>query len=149
MFFSSFIYTKEENNHYKTPKDKDYLLKLVIPKISLNKTIYNIGDYLNNVEYNVEILESSNIENNTIFLASHSGRGQNCYFNRLKELKNKDNIFIIIGNKKLVYEVTDIYYIIKNGQLEIEENIANTIYLITCSTINTNKQLIIKGKLIN
>ena len=124
-----------------------YLLKLVIPKISFEKEIYEIASELNNVDYNVEILKTSEIDKNVYFFASHSGRGDNCYFNRVKELYVGDNIYVNIGSNLLVYEVVSIYNIVKSGYMEVDNNLENVLFLITCS--NYNRQLIVKGVLIN
>ena len=121
--------------------------KLVIPKIDLNYDIYNLGNGLNNVDYNIELLSDSNIEENIYFLAGHSGNGDNCYFNRIKELEIGDVIYIYIDDKELVYEVEQIYFIRKNGYMEVDDINKNVLYLITCS--GYNRQLIVKGVLIN
>ena len=106
-----------------------------------------MGDYLNCVDYNIELLDESKIDDNVYFLAGHSGNGDNCYFNRIKELEIGDVIYIYIDDKELVYEVEQIYFIRKNGYMEVDDINKNVLYLITCS--GYNRQLIVKGVLIN
>ena len=130
-------------------KNEEYLLTLEIPKIDLQKKVYPLNSSLNNVDKNVEILSSSDISNNMIILASHSGTNKNAYFNDLYLLNTKDLIYIHYQNKKYVYQVSNIYYIEKTGFLEIQQSLTNTLILITCSRKYNNKQLIISSVLIN
>ena len=44
--------------------------------------------------------------------------------------------------------VSDIYFIVKNGKMDIDRD-RDTIYLITCSKKYNDKQLIIKGVLVD
>lgn len=125
----------------------EYLLNLIIPSIDFDMGIFNFDNELNNVDYHVEILKSSDIDNNVYIFAGHSGRGDNCYFNRLKEINVGDNIYISMNNNVLVYEVSHIYKIVKNGYMEVDEYLEDVLFLITC--IDYNRQLIVKGVLIN
>lgn len=131
-----------------TNNEKELLI-ISIPKIKLIKKVYNINSKLNNININVEILSSSDLNNNIFFLAAHSGNNINNYFNNLTYLYKEDQIYLKIGNKLYTYSVNNIYYINKTGYLEIPENISNTLVLITCSTTHKNKQLIIESKLIS
>ncbi len=136
------------NNYINNSNIKNnYLLILEIPKIKLKKGIYPINSKDNDISKSIIILKESNIDNNTILLASHSGTNNNAYFNNIKKLIKKDIIYIYMNNKKYTYEVTDIYYIEKNGYLEINYNLENKLILITCSTIDNKKQLIVKSNL--
>lgn len=127
--------------------DDVYLLKLNIPKISFEMGIYDVENKLNDVDYNVEILENSDIDRNVYFFAGHAGNGDNCYFNRVKELDVGDSIYVKIDSEVLIYEVVDVYNIVKNGYMEVDGYLENVLYLITCS--GYNRQLIVKGVLIN
>ena len=121
--------------------------KLVIPKIDLNYDIYNLGNGLNNVDYNVEVLKESSYGDKLFYIAGHSGNGDNCYFNRIKELEMGDIIYIYIKDKMLIYEVKQIYFIRKNGYMEVDNVDKDVLFLITCN--GYNRQLIVKGVLIN
>lgn len=111
--------------------------------------MYNIDSPLNDINKNIKILSSSDLNKNSIILASHSGNSKNAYFNNLNNLENNDLIYIYHNNKKYAYQINKIYYIDKNGYLEIPEIMSNTLILITCSLKYKNKQLIIISKLVS
>lgn len=139
-----------DNDNFREEKNFDKSeMKLVIPKIDFDMNIYNINSELNNVDYNIEILGSSDFENNLFYIVGHSGNGNNCYFNDLKELQIKDNVYIFINNKVIVYEIINKYFIVKNGYMEIDNNKSGYIYLITCDIFNNDKQLVLEGMMIN
>ena len=127
----------------------NYEMKLIIPSINLEKNIYKLDSGLNNVDYNIEILEKSDIDKKLFYLAGHSGRGDNCFFNRVRELKIGDYVYIINDDNMLVYAINDSYYIVKNGYMEVNCYEEGLLYLITCDIYNSNRQLIVKGVLIN
>lgn len=129
-------------------KIEDYLLIIEIPKIDLRQKVYNFDSKLNDIEKNIEILKSSSLEHNTIILASHSGTNKNAYFNNLINLSINDLIYIYRKQTKYIYKITKTYYVNKTGYLEIPKTTSNMIFLITCSTIYQDKQLIIEGILI-
>lgn len=146
VFFSSVMIVSEDVYVY-SDIESEYLLNLSIPSIDFDMDIFDFDNELNNVDYGVEILKSSDIDNNVYFFAGHSGRGDNCYFNGLKEINVGDNIYISMNNNILVYEVTYIYIIVKNGYMEVDHYLEDVLFLITC--IDYNRQLIVKGVLIN
>lgn len=122
-------------------------IKLVIPSIQFEKSLYDIDSELNNVDYNVEVLKESSYGDKLFYIAGHSGNGDNCYFNRIKELEMGDIIYIYIKDKMLIYEVKQIYFIRKNGYMEVDNVDKDVLFLITCN--GYNRQLIVKGVLIN
>lgn len=125
------------------------LFELVIPRIRLRKSVYNIGSSLNNVDKNVEILESSKINKNLFYLASHSGSGDASYFNNLIYLEIGDIIWLYGDNSSLGFVVRDMFYINKNGYFEASYGSdGNVLFLITCSLEYVGKQLIIKADLV-
>ena len=125
------------------------IYSLVIPSIRFNMDIYDMDSRLNDVDYNIEILDSSNLESNLFFIAGHSGGGDNCYFNRVKELKSGDYVYLKNSSEMLVFEIVDRYFIVKNGNMMIDEEECNVLYLVTCDMYNGNKQFIMKGILVN
>ena len=128
----------------------DILLKIYIPRINLERNVYNMNSILNSVDLNLEILDESIIENNLYFIASHSGGGRASYFDKLVFLEKGDLIFIIKDNKSYVYVIDYIFLIYKDGYLETEYiGNENILYLITCSLEHFNKQLIVRSKLIS
>ena len=124
---------------------KEYLFVLNIPKIGLVQNIYSIDSIYNHVDLNVELLSDSSLEDNLFFLAGHSGNGDNCFFNHLVDLEYGDVIHLDFFNYVLYYEVEDIYYIVKNGTMDVEI-LSNTLYLVTCSLVYPYQQLVIKCK---
>lgn len=125
--------------------DDEYLFKLYIPKINLLKWVYDIESKLNDVDINVELLNSSIKDDNLYFLASHSGGGQASYFDNLIYLEVGDVILINgkVGN--LSYVVDKIFYIEKNGYFEVSDT-KDRLYLITCSLSNKREQLVVRAK---
>ena len=141
------FYVEEVGSLFNIESNSDSFLVLEIPKISLRKDIYELGSELNNVDYNVELLKESNLSNNLFFLAGHSGNGRNCFFNDLVSLDIGDKINIYVNHQILVYEVDKIYFIDKTGVMDVEVK-SNRLFLITCSLVYYNKQLVIEGNLI-
>lgn len=139
------------NNDIKISKviDNDYIGYISIPKIKLKKNIFSPNSNKNNIEYNVEILDGSVFpndknEDSIIFLAAHSGDGDNAYFNDLKELKINDQILLSYNNIIYKYKIIEKKEIIKNGYITGNRQYKNEIILTTCSNLK-NKQLLIKG----
>ena len=124
-------------------------IKLVISSIDFEMRLYDLDSELNNVDYNVEALRASNYEDRLFYIVGHSGNGDNCYFNKVRDLRLGEYIYIIINEDKFIYRVEDIYYIVKDGYMEIFGEEVNSIYLITCDIYNNYRQLVIKGVLVN
>ena len=106
---------------------------------------------MNDVKYNVEILDSSDMpdkENGNVILAAHSGNSKVSYFKNLDKLKIDDMVYIDYYNKTYNYKVVNIYDIEKTGKAKIIQNQnTNTLTLITCKE-KTNKQIVIICELI-
>lgn len=126
----------------------DYLLELYIPCIKLREFVYDINSKKNNVDFHVEILGSSDLEKNVYFLAGHSGSGSNSYFNDLILVEVGEIVYITRDGYQYSFVVEDSYYIIKNGYLEVDANVSNVLFLITCSLEYPEKQLILRAKLL-
>lgn len=127
----------------------DYLLNLEIPCINLNEFVYDKDSLLNSLEFHVTILEESDLEKNVYFLAGHSGNGSSSYFNELISLKDGDMIFIRTRTKELCFVVEKCYFIEKNGYLEVDNELFNVLFMITCSLEFPDKQLVVRAKLVN
>lgn len=125
--------------------DGEYLFKLYIPKINLLKWVYDIDSKLNDVDINVELLNSSIKDDNLYFLASHSGGGQASYFDDLIYLEKGDVIFLEDEYQSLSYVVEEMFYIEKNGYFEVSGT-NNMLFLITCSLSNKREQLVVRAK---
>lgn len=124
----------------------NYIAILKIPKINLERGLVDPNSYLNNVNYNIEILDDSSMPdevNGNVILAAHSGNARISYFRNLDKLSIGDDISIDYQSNTYNYKVVDIYLIDKTGTAEIIRNKnKSTLTLITCKH-NTNKQIII------
>lgn len=129
---------------------EDNLFILQIPRINLEEKVYNMDSSQNYVDYHVQILEGSNIQDDFLFLAAHSGNGRNSYFNRLVELEIGDVIWIDKKTRRECFVVEELFYILKTGYLEYKvEREQGILYLITCSLEYNNKQLVVKARLVD
>lgn len=128
----------------------NYLFVLEIPKISLKKGIYDIDSKYNSLNYNIEILDESilNEEESTIFLAAHSGSSDISYFKNLDKLELNDFIYIYFNGTKYIYQILNIREINKGDNLNITSDKENSLYLITCKD-KTDKQIVVSSKVIN
>jgi sortase (surface protein transpeptidase) len=73
---------KEEES----PEKMNYIAILKIPKINLERGLVDPNSYLNDVKYNVEILDESSMPDEiggNVILASHSGTARISYFKNL------------------------------------------------------------------
>ena len=125
----------------------NYVGVLEIPKINLRKGFTSIDDKNNDVNKNIEVLKESDMPNvvgGNLIVAGHSGTGRIAYFNNINKLTNKDVINIYYNNKKYIYEVVYKYEIDKKGIMNIKKDKnKTTLTLITCSTSNEKKQIVI------
>jgi LPXTG-site transpeptidase (sortase) family protein len=127
--------------------DNEYLGYIYIPKINIKKNLFSIESNKNNIEYNVEILKETifpDKDNSIVFLAAHSGSGNNAFFNDLKHLNNNDEIILSYKNTIYKYIVIDKKEVLKNGYITGNRQADDEIVLTTCSD-SKNKQLIING----
>ena len=157
MAIEEFYTTQEEvkeestNNTQKVKEVKkqnkiNYIAILKIPKIDLERGLVNPKSYLNDVKYNLEIVEGSSmpdIKNSNLIIASHSGTARISYFRNLNKLSINDEILLIYKNKTYKYKVSNKYEIEKTGTAKIiRNNNKTTITLITCK-YKTNKQIVV------
>lgn len=145
VIFSSFIVIDDYYYIFNYKKNIDKGNRLVIPKIEFDMNIYDSSLY-NNVDSNIEMLDSSDKGKNLYFFAGHSGGGDNCYFNRVKELVYGDIIYIYMDGYVYSYKVVDSYNIKKSGFMEVMNDSYDLVYLITCNDFGG--QLVVKGMLI-
>ena len=129
-----------------------YIGVLEIPSISVKRGFVESNNKYNNVNYNIQILDGSdmpNITNGNFIIAGHSGSGRVSYFKNLDKLVTGDISYIYYGGIKYTYKVTNIYDIEKNGTALITRDLdKTTLTMITCRH-NTNKQIIVISELIN
>lgn len=133
-----FVFNKEE-----------ILFEIDIPRINIRRNVYSIGSKNNNVDYNIELLDSSNIENDLYFVASHSGSSRASYFDDLVYLSVGDFIRLKSNDSIMVFIVKDMFYIDKSGYFSTSYSInGGELFLITCSLDYINRQLIVRAELI-
>ena len=141
-----------EKEEVKEHKKIEYIAVLKIPKINLERGLVDPSSYLNNVDYNIQILKNSAMPDQrfgNVMLAAHSGNARISYFRNLDKLDINDNVSISYKGKKYSYKVVNIYDIEKNGKAQIIRNKnVSTLTLVTCRH-NTNKQMIVICELVS
>ena len=143
---------QKEEQKVEIEPEYDYIAVLEIPSIGLRKGIVDVNSKYNDVSYNVEIINPSqmpNIPNGNLILASHSGNLNVSFFKHLNKLKKGDHAIIYYENVKYTYEVNTIENEDKNGTITIRKsNNRNTLTLTTCSPTDKTKQIVIICNLI-
>lgn len=141
-----------EKEEVKEHKKIEYIAVLKIPKINLERGLVVPNSYLNNVDYNIQILKNSAMPDQrfgNVILAAHSGNARISYFRNLDKLDINDNVSISYKGKIYSYKVVNIYDIEKNGKAQIIRNKnVSTLTLVTCRH-NTNKQMIVICELVS
>ncbi len=140
---------KQDTKDTTSPVESDYetyIGILEIPKINFSKGFYQKGSELNNVKFNLKILDSSNYpdeeKGNTIIIG-HSGNYSNSYFANLYQLAVGDSASITYKNKKYHYKIVNIYDDLKDGTVTIYRDESKTcLTLITCTKDDETKQTI-------
>lgn len=139
---------KEETTSSSTNQEfyETYVGILEIPKINFSKGFYAKTSSLNNVKFNIKILDSSSYPNeskgNTIIIG-HSGNYSNSYFGELYQLALGDTASIRYENKKYTYKIVNIYTDTKDGTVTIYRDETKTcLTLITCTKDDEGKQTI-------
>lgn len=139
---------KEETASSSTNQEsyETYVGILEIPKINFSKGFYAKTSSLNNVKFNIKILDSSSYPNeskgNTIIIG-HSGNYSNSYFGELYQLALGDTASIRYENKKYTYKIVNIYTDTKDGTVTIYRDETKTcLTLITCTKDDEGKQTI-------
>lgn len=121
---------------------------LQISKLNLVEPIFPIGHRSNNIEEHVTILNGSVLPNKghgTLFLAAHSGNDPIAYFNYLNKLESGDILKIHTHDYTFTYIIKDIWEEERNGYIHVNKHTKKQLILTTCSTINNNKQLVVRG----
>ena len=141
-----------KNEEVKEHKKIEYIAVLKIPKINLERGLVDPNSYLNNVDYNIQILKNSAMPDQrfgNVMLAAHSGNARISYFRNLDKLDINDNVSISYKGKIYSYKVVNIYDIEKTGKAQIIRNKnVSTLTLVTCRH-NTNKQMIVICELVS
>lgn len=135
-----------EEKEVKEQNKIEYIAVLKIPKINLVRGLVDPHSYLNDINYNVQILKNSSMpdqENGNLILASHSGNARISYFRNLDKLSLGDMVSIDYKGKTYNYKIVNIYDIEKTGTAKIiRDTNETTLTLITCRH-NTQKQIVV------
>ena len=119
---------------------------LEIPKIGFSKGFYYKESELNNVKFNLKILDASsypNEEKGNVIIIGHSGNYSNSYFSNLYQLELSDTASISYKNKKYNYKVVNIYNETKDGTITIyRDETKSCLTLITCTKDDDTKQTV-------
>ena len=123
-----------------------YLGILEINKIGFYKGFYSKESSLNNVKFNLKVLNESNYpdeKKGNVIIIGHSGNFSNSYFANLYKLEIGDTASIYYKNHKYNYKIDNIYTDTKDGTLTIYRDInKSTLTLITCTKDDETKQTI-------
>lgn len=133
--------TEPQNSDYET-----YAGILEIPKIGFSRGFYRKGSSLNNVKFNLKILDQSNYpdeEKGNVIIIGHSGNYSNSYFGNLYQLTTGDPAIIKYNNKTYTYKIVNIYTEIKDGTVTIyRDETKNCLTLITCTKDDDTTQTV-------
>ena len=131
----------EDNNQYET-----FAGVLEIPKINFSKGFYRKGSELNNVKFNLKILDISSYpdeERGNVVIIGHSGNYSNSYFGNLYLLGLNDTASIQYQGKTYRYRIVNIYTDLKDGTVTIyRDETKNCLTLITCTKDDETTQTI-------
>lgn len=141
--------TSEEET--KTNYTYDYVAVLEIPSINLKRGLVSITSKYNNVNYNIQIIDSStmpDVENGNLILAGHNGSSYISFFKNLYKLNINDKVYVYYNGVKYEYLISKYYDTDKDGNVEIyRDQNKTTITLITCKKNTKDKQIVYIGYL--
>lgn len=143
----------EEDKKTSSSPTYNYIAVLEIPSIKLKRGLVDYKSKYNNVKYNIQIIEHSqmpDIENSNLILAGHNGTSSVSFFNDLDKLKEDSLVYVYYNNIKYIYKINNNYEVNKDGKVEIIRNRnKTTITLITCKKDSKDKQLVYIGYLVD
>lgn len=143
----------EEDKKTSSSPTYNYIAVLEIPSIKLKRGLVDYKSKYNNIKYNIQIIENSqmpDIENSNLILAGHNGTSNVSFFNDLDKLKEDSLVYVYYNNIKYIYKINNNYEVKKDGRVEIIRNRnKTTITLITCKKDSEDKQLVYIGYLVD
>ncbi len=145
-----------DNNIQKEEKPKqvvyDYIGKLVIPKIDLERGFVSKNSRYNSVSYGIETLgisEYPNVNKGNLILLSHSGTSYRSFFKNLYKLELGDDCYVEYQGVKYHYIIKKIYNMPKTGKVAIRRDYdKTTLTLITCTHDSKTEQTIYIAELV-
>lgn len=147
------VINDEEDKKTSSSPTYNYIAVLEIPSIKLKRGLVDYKSKYNNIKYNIQIIEHSqmpDIENSNLILAGHNGTSNVSFFNDLDKLKEDSLVYVYYNNIKYIYKINNNYEVNKDGKVEIIRNRnKTTITLITCKKDSKDKQLVYIGYLVD
>ena len=144
---------KEEESKTSSSPSYNYIAVLEIPSINLKRGIVDYNSKYNNVKYNIQIIEHSqmpDVENSNLILAGHNGTSGVSFFRNLYKLKEDSLIYVYYDGYKYIYKLNNSYDTDKDGKIEVVRNrYKNAITLITCKKGTKDKQTVFIGYLVD
>lgn len=132
---------------------EDHIGVLEIPSINLKRGFYDLSFKQNNVNKNIQVIETSTMPDvsfGNLILAAHSGNSKISYFKNLYKLKIHDIAYIYYNERKYTYQLINIYNEDKDGSISIRRPSNQTnLTLITCDKKNKTLQNIYIFKMVN
>lgn len=129
----------------------NYIAVLEIPSINLKRGLVDPSSKYNNVNYNIQIIDHSNmpdVVNGNLVLASHNGASYISFFKNLDKLNINDKIYVYYQGYKYEYSLNKTYDTPKDGNIEVyRDNDKTTITLITCKKNTKDTQIVYIGYL--
>lgn len=125
----------------------NYVGRLQIPDIGLNRGFLRYGQRGNNVDQNVAIMGGSqypDVEGSNFILAAHSGNGWNAYFGKLDRLKTGAMAYITYNGKQYSYKLNKIYSDRKSDKrITVYPNENKQLTLVTCKRPDYKKYYLV------
>ncbi len=125
---------------------KEFIGYLEIKKINLKQGLVSKKSYYNDVEYNIQMLSTSDYPDKklgNVILAGHSGYGYLAFFKDLYKLSRGDEAKIYYKNYIYTYKVVNIYDVPKVGKVKINRDVKKScLTLITCTHNSKTKQTV-------
>ena len=147
------VIKEEEDKKTSSSPTYYYIAVLEIPSINIKRGLVDYKSKYNNVKYNIQIIEHSempDVEKSNLILAGHNGTSNVSFFNDLDKLKEDSLVYVYYNNIKYIYKINNNYEVKKDGSVEIIRNRnKNTITLITCKKDSNDKQLVYIGYLVD
>lgn len=141
----------EDSGNYTIDYSK-YLGVLEIPKIGLKRGFYSTDSKYNNINYNVTLVEGSNlpdVSQGNLILMAHSGDSYISYFAYLYRLSVGDDCYVTYNGVNYHYVIVDIYDVNKIGVVSIKRDKSkNTLTMITCTKDNDYLQTVYIAELV-
>ena len=120
--------------------------RIIINKIDINSSLYDINSKKNNVDENITILKESIMpdkNNSIVYIAAHSGNDNVSFFNELDKLSLNDEVILEYQDINYTYFVNNIYEIKKEGYIYGSRSNKKQLILTTCCPKKPDCQLII------